>query len=166
MVRVNGELEQTLNELANLVERYERSALSDKSNWTNQNLSFTRAMGDMLLLARVIVDGALRRNECRGAHYKPEFQIPAPTAEDPEELRREAEEWCRRYHAQNREWLKTTMTRHTPDGPEFWYEPVDTSLIPPRPRTYGLKGAEVIDQVWRQSFAVAEPEPAGAPGGN
>jgi succinate dehydrogenase / fumarate reductase flavoprotein subunit len=42
------------------------------------------------------------------------------------------------------------MARHTPDGPDISYEEVDTSLIPPRPRTYGLKGAEIIEEVWRQ----------------
>jgi succinate dehydrogenase / fumarate reductase flavoprotein subunit len=26
---------------------------------------------------------------------------------------------------------------------------VDTSLIPPRPRLYGLVGAEVIEEVWK-----------------
>ena len=29
-------------------------------------------------------------------------------------------------------------------------EDVDVSLIPPRPRLYGLVGAEIIDEVWQQ----------------
>ena len=36
------------------------------------------------------------------------------------------------------------------DGPKITYESVNTSLIPPRPRTYGLKGAEIIEEVWSQ----------------
>ncbi|MCH7721131.1 MAG: hypothetical protein IH988_09120 [Planctomycetes bacterium] len=36
------------------------------------------------------------------------------------------------------------------------YEPVDVSLIPPRPRTYGLKGAELIDQVWQDEFVMGK----------
>ncbi len=157
VVRHNRELEQTLEQLEALSERYQRAALSDRGNWTNQNLSFTRALGDMLLLARVITQGALLRDECRGAHYKPEFEIPAPTADDPAELERQAAEWCRRYREQNEKWLKTTLARHTPDGPAFDYEPVDVSLIPPRPRTYGVRGAEVIERVWQQSAGGAPP---------
>jgi succinate dehydrogenase / fumarate reductase flavoprotein subunit len=38
------------------------------------------------------------------------------------------------------------------------YEEVDTSLIPPRPRLYGLVGAEVIEQVWSERAAVASGE--------
>ena len=151
VVRDNAELRHTLAELDRLGAQYARCGLSDHGTWTNQNLSFVRALGDMLLLARVIARGALLRDECRGAHYKPELAIPAPTADDPVELRRQAEEWCRRYRMQNEQWLKTTIARHTPDGPNITYEPVDTSLIPPRPRTYGLKGAEIIDQVWRDT---------------
>ena len=39
-----------------------------------------------------------------------------------------------------------------PDGPIIRYQVVDTGLIPPRPRTYGLKGAEIIEQVWRATY--------------
>jgi succinate dehydrogenase / fumarate reductase flavoprotein subunit len=153
VVRNNADLRQTLSSLEQLTTRYQRVALADRGMWTNQNLSFTRALGDMLLLARVIAEGALRRDECRGAHYKPECAIPAPAADDPAELRRQATEWCQRYHDQNEKWLKTTIAVHTSNGPQFSYEPVDTSLIPPRPRTYGLKGAEIIEEVWRESYA-------------
>jgi succinate dehydrogenase / fumarate reductase flavoprotein subunit len=152
VVRNNAELKQTLVELDNLTARYGRAGLSDRGAWTNQNLSFVRALGDMLLLAQVITQGALRRDECRGAHYKPEFEIPPPTAEDAATLQEQAREWCRRYHEQNERWLKTTLARHTPGGPEFSYEAVETDSLPPRPRTYGLKGAGIIDRVWQQEY--------------
>ena len=162
VVRVNADLKTTLDELAKLTERYQGCALSDRTHWTNQNLSFTRALGDMLLLARVIAEGALRRDECRGAHYKPECSIPAPASDDPAELRKEAEAWCKQYHAQNEKWLKTTMASYTPNGPEFAYEAVDTASISPRPRTYGLKGAEIVDQVWKEMHAESAAAAAGA----
>jgi len=38
----------------------------------------------------------------------------------------------------------------SPAGPAITYEDVDTSLIPPRPRTYGLKGAEIIEKTWKE----------------
>jgi succinate dehydrogenase / fumarate reductase flavoprotein subunit len=70
--------------------------------WTNQSVTFVRALADMIMMARVVARGALMRDECRGAHYKPDFEIPSPQAEDPAELRREAEEWCRRFKAKQR----------------------------------------------------------------
>lgn len=150
VVRYNKELKATLEKIDELADRYRRVNLSDKSDWTNQNFSFARALGDMILLARVITEGALKRDECRGAHYKPEFEIPSPDADEPSALREQAKTWCRRFREKNETWLKTTLARHTPDGPALSYEEVDTDLIPPRPRTYGLKGAEVIEEVWRE----------------
>jgi succinate dehydrogenase / fumarate reductase flavoprotein subunit len=163
VVRNNADLRDTLTQLEELSGRYQRAALTDRGAWTNQNLSFTRALGDMLLLAKVITHCALLRDECRGAHYKPECALPAPQSEDRAALQREAEEWCRRYAAQNQRWLKTTLARHVPGQPlpDVTYEPVETGLIAPRPRTYGLKGAEIIDQVWKQMHA-ADAQPAGA----
>jgi succinate dehydrogenase / fumarate reductase flavoprotein subunit len=150
VVRYNKELKATLEKIDELEQRYKNVALSDKSHWTNQNLSFTRALGDMILLARVITQGALLRDECRGAHYKPESEIPGPTADDKATLHKQAEQWCRTFKERNDKWLKTTMAKYAPRGVEFSYEEVDTSLIPPRPRTYGLKGAEIIEQVWKE----------------
>ena len=42
--------------------------------------------------------------------------------------------------------------------PNLEYEEVDTSLITPRPRLYGLVGAEVIEQVWSERSAAAAGE--------
>ena len=168
VVRDNGELSQTLDELEKLSDRETRAALSDKGEWTNQNLSFTRALRDMIDLAKVITKGALQRDECRGAHYKPEFEIPAPTSDDPAELEKQAHEWCQRYYKQAQNWLKTTLARYTPGGPELTYERVETGRIPPRPRTYGVRGAGVIERVWKESFEerarseFCEREPAAA----
>ena len=36
------------------------------------------------------------------------------------------------------------------DQPDITYESVDTSLIKPRPRLYGLVDAEVIEEVWKE----------------
>ena len=38
----------------------------------------------------------------------------------------------------------------TTGEPKLTYEAVDTSSMPPRPRLYGLVGAEVIDEVWKE----------------
>jgi succinate dehydrogenase / fumarate reductase flavoprotein subunit len=159
VVRNNEDLKATLDKLAELKERYRNVSLSDTGSWTNQNLSFARALGDMIEQAEVITEGALRRDECRGAHYKPEFEIPAPDSDEPDVLRQQAERWCRAFKEKNDKWLKTTIAEYSPDGPKYSYEEVDTSLIPPRPRTYGLKGAEIIVKVWREMGA-QKREPA------
>ncbi|MCH7924351.1 MAG: succinate dehydrogenase flavoprotein subunit [Planctomycetes bacterium] len=149
VVRNNKDIQTTLDKIDEIGERYKKVSLSDTGNWTNQNLSFTRALGDMILIAKVIARGALMRDECRGAHYKPEFAIPGPDSDKPAELREQAKKWCSAFKTQIDRWLKTTVAEYSEDGPKITYEEVDTSLIPPRPRTYGLKGAEIIDEVWR-----------------
>jgi len=150
VVRQNAEIEKAVVKLDELEDRAARVALSDRSNWTNQNLSFTRSLRDMIVIAKVIAKCALLRNECRGAHYKPAFELPAPDADEPAELHKQAERWCDLFAERNDKWLKTTIAEYDADGPRISYEPVDTSLIPPRPRTYGLKGAEIIEQMWRE----------------
>ena len=152
VVRNNKQIELALAKLDEYQARYRRCPLSDTGQWTNQNLSFTRALGDMLVLAQVIARGALRRDECRGAHYKPEFAIAGLDPDSGEDLTAQARRWCRQSKSQNDQWLKTTVAEHTPDGPRLSSEEIDLSLIPPRPRTYGLKGAEEIERVWKTEF--------------
>jgi succinate dehydrogenase / fumarate reductase flavoprotein subunit len=109
----------------------------------------------MFPLAKAIVKGALVRDECRGAHYKPEFALPDVDAADPAERRRQAEAWCDRFEENNRKWLKTTVAACGADGePQLSYEDVDTSLVPPRPRLYGMVGGKVIEEVWKERYAV------------
>jgi succinate dehydrogenase / fumarate reductase flavoprotein subunit len=162
VVRHNRDLQATVDKISEIEERYQRVALSDRGNWTNQNFSFTRALGDMIHLAEVIAVAALKRDECRGAHYKPEFLVPSPSAEDPGKLRQEARQWCRALKEQNEKWLKTTIAEDSPDKPKISYEEVDTSLIPPRPRTYGLKGAEIIEEVWKEMSGDESARPKAA----
>jgi succinate dehydrogenase / fumarate reductase flavoprotein subunit len=167
VVRNNADLQSSVEKIAELQERYGKIGMSDRSGWTNQEVVFARALGDMLIMARVIAEGALLRNECRGVQYKPEFDIPAPKSDDPAELQAEAEQWCRAFAKKNEKWLKTTVAEYSPDGPKFSYEEVDTSLIPPRPRTYGMKGAEVVTETWKKMTESGEvaAQPAGANAG-
>ncbi|MEN6495402.1 MAG: succinate dehydrogenase flavoprotein subunit [Thermoguttaceae bacterium] len=151
VVRHNEELAWAYDQVQQLEERARRAAISDTSTWTNQNVVFTRALVDMFPMAKAIVKGAQLRDECRGAHYKPEFAMPDLTATDPEQKRLQAEAWCDRFEENNRRWLKSTIAACGPGGdPEIHYEEVDTSLLPPRPRLYGLVGGDIIEQVWRE----------------
>ena len=113
VTRINKNLEMADGQLRGLQERYLRINLSDRTQWSNQTLNFARELENMLLLARVITMGALARNESRGAHYKPDF----PERDDAN-------------------WLKTTRAKWVNGDIQLTYEPVDTSLIKPRPRRY------------------------------
>ncbi|MHB8526346.1 MAG: succinate dehydrogenase flavoprotein subunit [Candidatus Acidiferrales bacterium] len=113
VVRLNANLQKTLAKLGELSERFSRVNLADRTQWSNQTLQFTRELGNMLILAKVITLGALARNETRGAHFKPEF----PERDD-------------------KNWLKTTKASYNGGNIKLEYEPVDTSLLPPRSRKY------------------------------
>jgi len=164
VVRYNKTLAEAYDTVTLLEQRLTRCALSDTGNWTNQNVVFTKALADMFPLAKAILKGALQRDECRGAHYKPDFAMPGIESTNPAEHRHLAEAWCDRFEANTRKWLKTTIATVDAEGePQLSYEGVDTTLIPPRPRLYGLVGAELIEQVWKERQAA---KPPAAPTGN
>ena len=163
VVRRNEQLSQAYDEVCQLENVWEHCSLSDTGNWTNQNVVFTKSVGDMFPLAKLILKGALLRDECRGAHYKPDFSMPGIAATEPAEQKAEAERWCDRFEENTRKWLKSTIGVHGDDGhPVITYEDIDTTLIPPRPRLYGLVGGEVIEQVWKERTEKAvEPATVG-----
>jgi succinate dehydrogenase / fumarate reductase flavoprotein subunit len=156
VVRRNDQLAAAYDTVCDIEGRWTRCAVSDTGNWTNQNVVFTKALGDMFPIAKLILKGALLRDECRGAHFKPDFAMPGLAATDAAGKRREAEQWCDRFEANTRRWVKSTIAACSADGsPEISYQDVDTSLIPPRPRLYGLVGAEAIEEVWKGRQAAA-----------
>jgi len=163
VVRRNDQLAAAYGEVCAMEDRWRRCAVSDTANWTNQNVVFTKALGDMFPVAKLILKGALLRDECRGAHFKPDFAMPGLAATDPAGKRREAEEWCDRFAENTQKWLKSTIAKCGPDGsPQISYQDVDTSLIRPRPRLYGLVGAEAIEEAWKAREAAEAATPAGA----
>ncbi|MGZ4845143.1 MAG: succinate dehydrogenase flavoprotein subunit [Candidatus Angelobacter sp.] len=117
VIRYNKNLQQTDAKLVEFLERFNHINLSDKSQWANTSFVFTRQLYNMLQLSRVIAQGAAMRDESRGAHYKPDF----PDRDD-------------------KNFLKTTKAYFAPDAdePRFEFEPVDISLLPPRPRRYDM----------------------------
>lgn len=164
VVRRNDQLQEALDKVDELHQRVMRSKLTDTGSWSNQNVIFTKSLQDMFPLAKTLLKGALMRDECRGAHYKPKFEKPALTAEDPVERRQQAEKWCDEFEANNRKYLKSTIATWNPSTnmPDITYEDIDTSLLAPRPRLYGLVGAEDIEKVWKERAAAkkaqAQPE--------
>ena len=166
VVRRNDQLTEAIGKVNDLHERAMRVSLSDTGNWSNQNVIFAKSVQDMFPVAKTILQGALQRDECRGAHYKPDFEKPSLTSEDPVERRQQAEKWCDDFEENNRKYLKSTVASWTQGQamPSLAYEEVDTSLIPPRPRLYGLVGAEVIEQVWSERATAKSGEEAVAAG--
>ncbi|MGI4757106.1 MAG: succinate dehydrogenase flavoprotein subunit, partial [Janthinobacterium lividum] len=73
IIRYNSGLREADNKIVELLERYKCINLGDKSQWANTSFAFTRQLYNMLQLARVMVQGAEKRDESRGAHYKPDF---------------------------------------------------------------------------------------------
>ncbi len=63
----------------------------------------------------------------------------------------------RSFEENNRRFLKSTISEWKGTEPALHYEDVDTSVIAPRPRLYGLVGAEAIEEVWKN---VREKRPA------
>jgi succinate dehydrogenase / fumarate reductase flavoprotein subunit len=116
VVRYNDKLEKTLAQLQTWYDRYGNMRLSDTGMYTNQNLSFARALYDMLINAEAILRGAAGRDESRGAHFKPDFK-----------------------ERDDKQFLKTTLAgwNAAERKIEIAYAAVDTSLLQPRPRTYG-----------------------------
>ena len=152
VVRENKQLEGGIAKVQELHERAMRASLADSGTWSNQNVIFTRALQDMFPIAKSILQGALQRDECRGAHFKPEFQKPSLTSEDPAIRHQQAETWCDEFQANNDKYLKSSIARYDKSTmmPTVTYEDVDTSLLAPRPRLYGLVGAEEIEKVWKE----------------
>lgn len=119
VVRYNDKLEATDKKIQELRARFHNISATDTARWSNQGASFIRQLDHMLDLARVITLGALKRDESRGAHYKPEF----PERDD-------------------ERFMKTTMARYQDGEVDISYEDIDVSLIPPRKRDYSKKGAK------------------------
>jgi len=115
IIRYNTGLREADEKIVELLSRYRNINLSDKSAWANTSFAFARQLYNMLQLARVIVQGAEKRDESRGAHYKPDFT-----------------------ERNDEKFLKTTMGSYDPiaDAPVITYEEVDTQWITPRPRRY------------------------------
>ncbi len=113
VVRYNNKLKETDDKIVELMERYKKININDTAKWNNAGAAFTRQLWNMFELGRVMVVGALLRDESRGAHFKPEF----PERND-------------------EKYMKSTIATYTANGPQITYEDIDVSLIAPRKRDY------------------------------
>jgi succinate dehydrogenase / fumarate reductase flavoprotein subunit len=137
--RHNATLDGVLAKVEEIHERAQRVGVTDTATGRmNQGAQFIRHLNNMVVLARVIAQGARNRDESRGAHFKPDF-----TTRD------------------DANWLRTTLAFHQPGSAtggdavkyvrEFDHavagktlkatDAVDISLVRPRVRKYETAGA-------------------------
>ncbi|HEY2365013.1 MAG TPA: FAD-binding protein, partial [Polyangiaceae bacterium] len=130
--RDNATLAKVAEKIEQTADKLSQASSLDKGKRANQSAQFVRHFQNMIVLTRVITQGALARDESRGAHFKPAFK-----------------------ERNDAEWLRTTLALHENGGPKFVREfdydcagarvhvtdAVDTSLVKPRPRKYDTAGA-------------------------
>ena len=153
IVRENTKLKATLDKIDEFEARWKNINCVDTTDWSNPVPSFINQLWNMIQLSKIITKGALLRDEFRGSHYKPEFDLNQPGDFRPEtylEFEKQKESgkiieeafapehlaYMKRFSENNIKWLKTTIATYQNGGPDISYEPVDTSLIAPRPRKY------------------------------
>lgn len=91
--RHNPVLDKVIEKIGEFEDRYTKIKAVDTGGKANQALPFARHLEGMLILARVIAEGARNRDECRGAHYKPDLDDKNPKAANP--VGRDDKNWLR-----------------------------------------------------------------------
>ncbi len=132
VVRHNDKVKRTVGRIREMKDRWKGCNVLDVTQNSNRSIVYLNQLWNMLELGEVIAQSALMRDESRGAHYKPEFQLPEPKTKDP----REDPEWMKLWKVRHDKWAKTTIARHHPDGPQISYEPLSTPVLDPEPRWY------------------------------
>ena len=130
-VKIRAELQNSMNDnaqvfrtgellteqqqiLKGLQSRFDGIRIDDKGRSFNTDLIEAVELGHLLDLAEALVDGAMTREESRGAHYREDF----PKRDDAN-------------------WLKHTLVYRNPDGSRrFEYRPVTMGRYEPMERKY------------------------------
>ena len=99
--------------LCELRKRFRQIKIEDRGAKYNTELLEVIELGGMIDQAETLVEGALARQESRGAHSREDF----PKRDDPN-------------------WLKHTLAYQTPKGIELKYKPVKITKFEPKERNY------------------------------
>lgn len=111
--RDKAKLEAGVVKIKELKERYKTIHLQSKTKKFNLDLLRNLELEGKLVLAEVILKGALMREESRGSHFRTDF----PTRDDAK-------------------FLKHTIAYHTEDGPRMEYKDVTITKFKPEARKY------------------------------
>jgi succinate dehydrogenase / fumarate reductase flavoprotein subunit len=127
--RVQADLLKARGSLDDLATRARQCGLTDASGWSNQAVPFTRAIINMIEQSKAIVDGAITRDESRGAHFK----MDTPERSDTD-------------------WLKTTLASYDNGKTKFEFEPIDCRFIAPRARKYAVNQIGIVKKIMGENF--------------
>ncbi len=111
--RTGEEMQEGLNKVRELRERFKNIKIQDKGKTYNSNLTNTLETENLLDLAEVLLVGAIAREESRGAHARRDFK-----------------------ERDDENWLKHTLAYSTPDGPRLEYKDVVIDTWKPIERKY------------------------------
>lgn len=112
-------MQQTVDKLAELKERFKRITVTDRSSIFNTDLLYTLELEHGLNVAECMAHSAINRKESRGAHQR-------------------LDEGCTERDDEN--FLKHTLTFYTPNGaPRLQYSDVKITTYPPAKRVYGAE---------------------------
>ncbi len=111
--RTEKEMAEGLAKVRELKSRFKCIRPAAKTRAFNMDRVWIMELAGNLDVAEVVADGALRRQESRGAHYRRDF----PKRDDAN-------------------WLKHTLVTYSPEGPQFSYSKVDIDKYQPVERKY------------------------------
>ncbi len=111
--RTGKDMAQAVGTLAELRGQWREVGLADREKAFNTSLLEILELGNLLDLAYITAQSALRRRESRGAHAREDF----PERDDAG-------------------WLKHSLARLAGDAVDIGDKPVDISIWPPKPRKY------------------------------
>lgn len=111
--RDKAPMEEALQKIRELKERYQRITVQNKGGVYNLDLIRAYELGGMLDIAEAIIVGALKREESRGAHSRLDFK-------ERDDVR----------------FLKHTIAVYSPSGPVISYSPVTITRYKPEARRY------------------------------
>ena len=122
VVKNETRLLKAREELAEIADQYRDLCITDTGLYTNQNVSFARALGDMITYAQAMIEASIERKESRGSHYRDDY----PTRiDDP-------------FHATARMAYAPGEVGNT----RLTWEPIPLPMVPLRERNYGAASPE------------------------
>ncbi len=106
-------MQQGLTKLRQLQQLYIQTRLDDKGKLWNTELMEAFELRNLMVVGEMIITGALRRQESRGAHFREDF----PQRDDDS-------------------FLKHTLAYYSPTGVDLQYMSVNTTMFQPQERKY------------------------------
>jgi succinate dehydrogenase/fumarate reductase flavoprotein subunit len=112
--RVEKGMQESVDKLAELQQRFKRVGTYDKGKRFNTDLLEAIELGNLLNIAEAIARAAVNRKESRGAHARDDYK-----------------------KRDDKNWLKHTLIRRNSKGKyEIFYKPVVITEFQPKERKY------------------------------